>query len=438
MSVWQKAGDSKLQTKQEFSGTGFIGLVTGKFNGIYNCSAENQIRVVVTGVGAGNTIVVKGRIRNASAYDTLDTIVGPNAGTTIDISVYDEIVFDCTVYSASGTPTLIASSFFSKAPGPVVPGEANTASNVGVGGVGLFDTKVGVDLQFKNLNSSTGTISVTDDPINKEVDLNFNAGALSHNSLADLTTGDVHTHYTLLAGRAGGQIVNGGTAASENLDLRSTAHATKGAVLTDNLRVQNQLQTLQAVDNASAGNLNDVSTAGTSFIRFTAASSISGFANGVDGKRLTIKNATGSFLTIRRNNTGSAAANRIQIPSIHDYTVGVNGTVSFIYDATDSRWCIEAFEDALVVRSISADDSIAETDKILLVDTTAAVTLTLPTPNNQLKFIIKDVTGLGETNPITLERNASEEIENLAADRLLTGNYGSWTVVSNGTDWFLV
>lgn len=42
---------------------------------------------------------------------------------------------------------------------------------------------------------------------------------------------EAETAYALLAGRASGQILNGGTAASENLTLRSTANATKGQVI---------------------------------------------------------------------------------------------------------------------------------------------------------------------------------------------------------------
>lgn len=42
---------------------------------------------------------------------------------------------------------------------------------------------------------------------------------------------DNFTQYALLAGRAGGQSLTGGTVASENLTLDSTAHATKGYVL---------------------------------------------------------------------------------------------------------------------------------------------------------------------------------------------------------------
>jgi len=49
---------------------------------------------------------------------------------------------------------------------------------------------------------------------------------------ADKVDGKDETAFALLAGRAGGQTLNGGTAASENLTLDSTAHATKGFVQT--------------------------------------------------------------------------------------------------------------------------------------------------------------------------------------------------------------
>lgn len=56
---------------------------------------------------------------------------------------------------------------------------------------------------------------------------------ITHNTLSGLTTGDAgHTQFVLLTGRSGGQIIQGGTAASENLTLESTAHATKGLVYT--------------------------------------------------------------------------------------------------------------------------------------------------------------------------------------------------------------
>ena len=56
-------------------------------------------------------------------------------------------------------------------------------------------------------------------------------GQVDHNGLSNLATGDVHTQYAFLAGRAGGQTLIGGTAASEDLTLQSTADVTRGDII---------------------------------------------------------------------------------------------------------------------------------------------------------------------------------------------------------------
>jgi hypothetical protein len=54
---------------------------------------------------------------------------------------------------------------------------------------------------------------------------------IAHGTLSGLTSGDAgHTQFALLAGRAGGQSLIGGTASGENLNLESTSHGTKGFV----------------------------------------------------------------------------------------------------------------------------------------------------------------------------------------------------------------
>ena len=71
--------------------------------------------------------------------------------------------------------------------------------------------------------------SITD---TASVDLTVAAEALSavvlpagvdHNSLANLTVGDIHTQYALLAGRSGGQTLIGGTAITNILKLQGTS-----------------------------------------------------------------------------------------------------------------------------------------------------------------------------------------------------------------------
>ena len=53
-----------------------------------------------------------------------------------------------------------------------VGGEANTGSNQGTDGVGVFDTKAGIDLQFRHIAPASGNITVA---LNgKDIDLNLN------------------------------------------------------------------------------------------------------------------------------------------------------------------------------------------------------------------------------------------------------------------------
>ncbi len=74
-------------------------------------------------------------------------------------------------------------------------------------------------------------------------------GGVSDHGLLSGLSDDDHSIYALLAGRSGGQTLIGGSAASENLTLQSTAHATRGYV-----RAQDDLQLLSDILRDSGGN----------------------------------------------------------------------------------------------------------------------------------------------------------------------------------------
>ncbi|NNC33574.1 MAG: bZIP transcription factor, partial [Croceitalea sp.] len=57
-------------------------------------------------------------------------------------------------------------------------GEINDGQNVGSNGVGVFSTKNGVTLEFKNINAGSNKIIVTDDIVNNEIDIDINDVAL--------------------------------------------------------------------------------------------------------------------------------------------------------------------------------------------------------------------------------------------------------------------
>ncbi|RJP69034.1 MAG: hypothetical protein C4532_11820 [Candidatus Abyssobacteria bacterium SURF_17] len=76
-------------------------------------------------------------------------------------------------------------------------GEVNTGSNVGAGGVGPFDAKVDVDLQFRNINAASSKITVTHDDPNNEIDIDVVPGQISHqdlNGAGTSTHSEIDTH----------------------------------------------------------------------------------------------------------------------------------------------------------------------------------------------------------------------------------------------------
>jgi hypothetical protein len=92
-------------------------------------------------------------------------------------------------------------------------------------------------------------------------------------------------------------------------------------------------------------------------------------------------------------------------------------------------------------RSTSSSFTIDTTtnDNIVLIDCSgAAKTVTLPTPANGRWLTIKDSTGSAQTNNITIARHGSEKINGTAASLVMTINNGFVTLISDGTDWFVI
>ncbi|MDZ4678392.1 MAG: hypothetical protein SGI74_12885 [Oligoflexia bacterium] len=73
-----------------------------------------------------------------------------------------------------------------------------------------------------------------------------------------------------------------------------------------------------------------------------------------------------------------------------------------------------------------------------LVDTSGgAVTVTLPAASQNFYFIVKDKAGSFSTNNCTIARAGTEKIENLSSNKILSGDWGAYTFISDGTDWFV-
>jgi hypothetical protein len=89
-------------------------------------------------------------------------------------------------------------------------GEANTASNAGQGGVGVFAGKVGVDLQFRNVAAASDKLSVTLNGADIDLDVvesNLQIAAANVTGLAAVATAGTLAALTSL-NAAGGALIN--------------------------------------------------------------------------------------------------------------------------------------------------------------------------------------------------------------------------------------
>lgn len=116
-------------------------------------------------------------------------------------------------------------------------GEANTASNVGTDGVGVFDAKVGVDLQFRNIAPASNKITVT---LNGEdIDLDITEANLTLSNIGGaVTDAQVPNTITLdnitqITNRSHTDLTDIGTNTHAQIDTHiddSTIHFTQGAI----------------------------------------------------------------------------------------------------------------------------------------------------------------------------------------------------------------
>lgn len=107
--------------------------------------------------------------------------------------------------------------------------EATLAMSRGGTGAALTDPAADKILFWDDSASTTAWLAIGNGLAIVETNLEVDASEIGHGDLADLTD-DTHPQYAMLAGRAGGQTLIGGTASGDVLTLNSTSNATKGYV----------------------------------------------------------------------------------------------------------------------------------------------------------------------------------------------------------------
>jgi hypothetical protein len=81
-------------------------------------------------------------------------------------------------------------------------GEANTGSNIGTDGVGVFDQKSGVDLQFRHVASTNALITVALDAGDNDIDFTLNEASIDHDNLTNFLADEhvAHSGVSILEG----------------------------------------------------------------------------------------------------------------------------------------------------------------------------------------------------------------------------------------------
>jgi hypothetical protein len=238
---------SQYTDEQAQDAVGGIFLDSAEINFTYDDAAPS-----ITGVLINNSIAPARLAVSAGSRFVGRGPGGPGPGeeltgaqSTALLDVFTSALQGVVPASGGGTTNFLRADGVFAAPPGAGGGEANTASNVGTAGVGVFKQKTGVDLEFKKINAGSNRITITDDTGNNEVDVDA-----------------VEANFTL--GNLGGSIDLGGGKASGTL-----AAARFPALTGDVTTTAGSLATTIAADAVTYAKIQNAASAG--FIGATAA-----------------------------------------------------------------------------------------------------------------------------------------------------------------------
>lgn len=193
------------------------------------------------------------------------------------------------------------------------------------------------------------------------------------------------------------------------------------------------------------------STNAASYVRIgtsmSASWSLTGLVGGTDGKRIDIYNATGHVLTIKNENAGSSAANRIRTSNGGDIVVNNGAMVGLIYSANESRWRIFSLS-PLNVQTLAGLSNVTTVaaNTVLPVSTSSYVKITNTTANYQV--LLEDGIVIGQicvvhnveasTKDISFKTSSPTNIAGVAASLNSVGPGMAYFFVWDGTYWQLI
>ncbi|MFA6591491.1 MAG: hypothetical protein WCT21_04680 [Patescibacteria group bacterium] len=194
--------------------------------------------------------------------------------------------------------------------------------------------------------------------------------------------------------------------------------------------------TPKGTDYALTGTQNNVALGTGMLFRFTgvAPATITGIANGADGRQIRITNASSSNISITNEDSGSLVANRVLTANGTTATLKPNGSVGLLYDSGSLRWRVFSLpvEDVAVVaggNTLGAVLNIGTVDSYALnLKTNNVTALAIDTSSNANFTGDITVTGGDIATPATSALNITT-----GTTGILTLDSGSTGAVNLGT-----
>jgi hypothetical protein len=173
-------------------------------------------------------------------------------------------------------------------------------------------------------------------------------------------------------------------------------------------------------------------TPGTAYTINQSALSSTSAGSGAAGQAMSVTAQAGQAATGASNNGGKGATLNLNAGvggTSGSATAGLGGVVAIGGGVTKQTITVTG-------ATYTCDTNSTTSDYIILVNRSGAVTLTLPAVANGRTVYVKDKSGAGGTNHITVQ-GASGNIDG-ASTYVLTINYAGIELVSDGTNWFVI
>lgn len=341
-------------------GTSLIGYITG--TALVNYLTGTALTNYLTGTALTNRLTGTALTNYLTATATVNYITST--------AVTDALITTSDI--TTNNSSLTKHGFLSKLPGGstaflradgtwITPaggaGEANTASNVGTAGIGVFQEKVGVDLEFKQLYASAN-IYIVDNVGSSQVDFSVPIATTGTAGVVELATSGENAANVVVQGNDA-RLSDSRTPLSHGNEGHTSVYLT-GTALTSYL----------------------TSTAITSFITGTA------LTNYLTGTALTsylTSTAITNFITgtaLTNYLTGTALTNRLTGTALTNYLTGTALTSYLTATAIVGYITGTAVTDGLLITSDITTNNVSTTKH----------GFTPKAPNNTTQFLRADAT----------------------------------------------